>query len=356
MGLVIGKVGYAIAAVVPPRLTVNEAQSKANQTIQVAMNDVARTIAGKKRKNHLRIPDLLHMAGLPSINELSVRAVAVEAWKGFHSSDGNGGKRNPIGRIHVVHNIDEPTVYIKYLTMLGQKHVMYEAEPQYLNQMGFMFLSAIQPLLEKEAGLSSLNELTVHAVAMETWRAFNSQDGPDGSRNALGQVLFPSNVDTRSTRSETAGVVSQHLPYAANTLVDNRIAMWNKFPALREASTKRMASNVAKLWRIVSRTAAKPVDAGERERFGLRRDRALAIVVLAVDIKLLYLLVDPSEPREVWLKLADQFQKRTWAKRLDLKRKLMACRLEPDDVKKMTEFFEELAVVGSPVDEEDRVA
>eukprot|EP00095_Tigriopus_kingsejongensis_P006181 maker-scaffold191_size271209-snap-gene-1.29 protein:Tk06181 transcript:maker-scaffold191_size271209-snap-gene-1.29-mRNA-1 annotation:"hypothetical protein DAPPUDRAFT_192258" len=80
------------------------------------------------------------------------------------------------------------------------------------------------------AGLSSLNELTVHAVAMETWRAFYSQDGPDGSRNALGQVLFPSNVATRSTRSETAGVVSLHLPYAANTLVDNGIALWNKFP------------------------------------------------------------------------------------------------------------------------------
>eukprot|EP00095_Tigriopus_kingsejongensis_P004773 maker-scaffold77_size404793-snap-gene-1.9 protein:Tk04773 transcript:maker-scaffold77_size404793-snap-gene-1.9-mRNA-1 annotation:"GJ13605" len=101
-------------------------------------------------------------------------------------------------------------------------------------------------LQQLRAGLSSLNELTVHAVAMETWRAFHSEDGPDGSRNALGQVLFPSNVATRSTRSESTGVVSPHLPYAANTLVDNGIAMWNKFPALREASTKRMASNVAK--------------------------------------------------------------------------------------------------------------
>eukprot|EP00095_Tigriopus_kingsejongensis_P003698 maker-scaffold1581_size34907-snap-gene-0.8 protein:Tk03698 transcript:maker-scaffold1581_size34907-snap-gene-0.8-mRNA-1 annotation:"rna-directed dna polymerase from mobile element jockey-like" len=71
------------------------------------------------------------------------------------------------------------------------------------------------------AAMSSL-----HAVAMETWRAFRSQDGPDGSRNALGQVLFPSNVATRSTRSEAAGVVSPHLPFAANTLVDNGIAMW----------------------------------------------------------------------------------------------------------------------------------
>eukprot|EP00095_Tigriopus_kingsejongensis_P006962 maker-scaffold406_size180810-snap-gene-0.26 protein:Tk06962 transcript:maker-scaffold406_size180810-snap-gene-0.26-mRNA-1 annotation:"helicase with zinc finger domain 2-like" len=98
-------------------------------------------------------------------------------------------------------------------------------------------------VLGKRSGLSSLNELTVHAVAMETWRAFHSQDGPDGSRNALGQALFPSNVATRSTRSEAAGVVLPYLPYAANTLLDNGIAMWNKFPALREASTKRMALN-----------------------------------------------------------------------------------------------------------------
>eukprot|EP00095_Tigriopus_kingsejongensis_P001002 snap_masked-scaffold1486_size38793-processed-gene-0.2 protein:Tk01002 transcript:snap_masked-scaffold1486_size38793-processed-gene-0.2-mRNA-1 annotation:"udp-glucuronosyltransferase 2b30-like" len=79
---------------------------------------------------------------------------------------------------------------------------------------------------------------------METWRAFHSQDGPSGSRNALGQILFPSNVATRSTRSEAARVVSPHLPYAAKNLMDNGIAMWNKFPALREASTKRMASNL----------------------------------------------------------------------------------------------------------------
>eukprot|EP00095_Tigriopus_kingsejongensis_P005812 maker-scaffold716_size107355-snap-gene-0.21 protein:Tk05812 transcript:maker-scaffold716_size107355-snap-gene-0.21-mRNA-1 annotation:"oddskipped-like protein" len=70
--------------------------------------------------------------------------------------------------------------------------------------------------LKRRAGLSNLNELTVHAVAMETWRAFHSQDGPSGSRNALGQVLFPSNDATRSTSlSEAAGVVSPLLPYAA---------------------------------------------------------------------------------------------------------------------------------------------
>eukprot|EP00095_Tigriopus_kingsejongensis_P010771 snap_masked-scaffold529_size145900-processed-gene-0.12 protein:Tk10771 transcript:snap_masked-scaffold529_size145900-processed-gene-0.12-mRNA-1 annotation:"hypothetical protein" len=53
-------------------------------------------------------------------------------------------------------------------------------------------------MASNQAGLPSFNDLTVHAVAMETWRAFHSQDGPDGLRNALGQVLFSSNVATRS--------------------------------------------------------------------------------------------------------------------------------------------------------------
>eukprot|EP00095_Tigriopus_kingsejongensis_P004674 maker-scaffold938_size78735-snap-gene-0.14 protein:Tk04674 transcript:maker-scaffold938_size78735-snap-gene-0.14-mRNA-1 annotation:"PREDICTED: uncharacterized protein LOC102079537" len=57
----------------------------------------------------------------------------------------------------------------------------------------------LQSSIHQRAGLSSLNEFTVHAVAMETWRAFHSQDGPSGSRNGLGQVLFPSNVATKST-------------------------------------------------------------------------------------------------------------------------------------------------------------
>eukprot|EP00095_Tigriopus_kingsejongensis_P004673 maker-scaffold938_size78735-snap-gene-0.15 protein:Tk04673 transcript:maker-scaffold938_size78735-snap-gene-0.15-mRNA-1 annotation:"PREDICTED: uncharacterized protein LOC103511797" len=75
---------------------------------------------------------------------------------------------------------------------------------------------------------------------METWRAFHSQDGPGGLRNALGpQVLLPAIL--RGSQGQSLQELSH--PYAANTLVDNEIAMWNKFPALREASTKRMASN-----------------------------------------------------------------------------------------------------------------
>jgi len=50
----------------------------------------------------------------------------------------------------VIERIDDPESYIGYLTILGQKHVMYEAEPKYIDQMGYMFLSSIKPILEKE--------------------------------------------------------------------------------------------------------------------------------------------------------------------------------------------------------------
>eukprot|EP00095_Tigriopus_kingsejongensis_P010942 maker-scaffold234_size243041-snap-gene-1.27 protein:Tk10942 transcript:maker-scaffold234_size243041-snap-gene-1.27-mRNA-1 annotation:"hypothetical protein TcasGA2_TC003735" len=99
-GLIMGKVGYAAAVTVPPRLAGDNApQSNAHKATQVAINDVARTITGKSRKEHLRIPDLLHLAKIPSVNELAIKAIVLETWKALHSSDGKNGSRNPIGQI-----------------------------------------------------------------------------------------------------------------------------------------------------------------------------------------------------------------------------------------------------------------
>jgi hypothetical protein len=160
-GLLIGKVGYAIAAVVAPRLEGDSALPSAGYgAVQVAINDTARSVTGKKRTDHIRIPDLLHCAGLPS-----------------------------------------------------------------------------------------LNSLAIHALAMETWKAYHSSDGPYGSRNALGNVLFPPNgggANSRPSRSVTAGIVPRPLPQMANTFVDHAIELWNKYPALRQADTRRAAQKVAK--------------------------------------------------------------------------------------------------------------
>ena len=97
-----------------------------------------------------------------------------------------------------------------------------------------------------------------------------------------------------------------------------------------------------------------------RRKFFTRRDRALAIVVLAVEPSLLYLLGDPEDPQVVWTRLEEQFQRKTWSNKLQLRRKLFSLKLKEggsvsEHIKAMTEIFEALAVIGDAVSEEDRV-
>jgi len=97
-GIVLGKVGYAIAAVATPRMADSPSSATlASKEIQVALNDVARSITGKKRQDRIHIADLLSSAKLPSFNAMSVQALAMETWKAFKSQDGVDGSRNPLG-------------------------------------------------------------------------------------------------------------------------------------------------------------------------------------------------------------------------------------------------------------------
>ena len=99
-GIVLGKVGYAVAAVTAPRLEEDHTcPSVSAKAVQVALNNVARSITGAKRKDHVRIPELLAKAEIPSLNSIAVRAVAMEAWKAHHSSDGPNGSMNPVGNL-----------------------------------------------------------------------------------------------------------------------------------------------------------------------------------------------------------------------------------------------------------------
>ena len=72
----------------------------------------------------------------------------------------------------------------------------------------------------------------------------------------------------------------------------------------------RMALMKDSLWGITSgtETLASDASADNRKKFEARRDRALAIIVLAVDPSLLYLIGNPDDPADVWKKLEEQFQ------------------------------------------------
>ena len=115
------------------------------------------------------------------------------------------------------------------------------------------------------------------------------------------------------------------------------------------------------LWGIVSGTEVEPEEGTQAHaKFLTRRDHALAIIVLSLDPSLLYLIGDPTDPAAVWTKLSTQFQRKTWANKLALRRRLHSLRLRDgqkvqDHMKSITEIFDGLAVLGDDISNEDRV-
>ena len=83
----------------------------------------------------------------------------------------------------------------------------------------------------------------------------------------------------------------------------------------------RMALMKDGLWTIVDGPETPPPEskADKYRKFVGRRDRALALIVLSIEPSLLYLIGDPDNPVTVWSKLANQFQKKTWANKLELR-------------------------------------
>ncbi len=77
------------------------------------------------------------------------------------------------------------------------------------------------------------------------------------------------------------------------------------------------------LWSIVDETETAPVEEGALAKFVSMKNKALATIVQSMDPSLLYVISnDPTDPIAVWKVLANQFQRKTWANKLELKRKL----------------------------------
>ena len=68
------------------------------------------------------------------------------------------------------------------------------------------------------------------------------------------------------------------------------------------------------------------------------------------------LLGEPSEPDEIWTTLENQFQKKTWANKLVLQRKLHSTRMKDgESVQEHIKTMTKLSVVGDTVKKEDKV-
>ena len=117
------------------------------------------------------------------------------------------------------------------------------------------------------------------------------------------------------------------------------------------------------VWTIVTGDQVAPTGSGadaKMPKFLADWDKAIATIVLSLDPSILYLIGDPTDPTEVWEKLSTQFQKKTWANRLHLRKKLYSMKLEEggsmqSHIKVLTETFNELSVIGDKIVDDDQV-
>jgi hypothetical protein len=98
-GLLMGKIAHCLPVVVRPRLPGSTAATQeALSQVQVAVNDVARSVVGCRMEDHVAIGDQLEAAKYLSLNlQQAVKATAMSAWSAYHSSDGTNRIRNPVG-------------------------------------------------------------------------------------------------------------------------------------------------------------------------------------------------------------------------------------------------------------------
>ena len=104
----------------------------------------------------------------------------------------------------------------------------------------------------------------------------------------------------------------------------------------------------------------KTDDSSATHNFEKRRDKCLAVIVLSIDPKLLYIVGDPTDPLVVWNQLQNTFQRKTWSNKLRLRRQLYSMKLNEGGslrvhLKSLIELFGELAVVGDAIGDEDKV-
>ncbi len=106
----------------------------------------------------------------------------------------------------------------------------------------------IEDLLQ-EANLTSVNRMTVYAIAMECWRALNLRDVSNGPLNPLGALLSPPTTAISvvpRTRSVANGCLPPPTKKHVCTFTWWAHTCWNVSPLLRSATTLSAAKRAAK--------------------------------------------------------------------------------------------------------------
>jgi hypothetical protein len=122
-GLLMGKQAHCLPVVARPRLPGSTGLiPEALESVQVAINNVVRSVVGHKMEDHIRIVDLLEAAKFLSLSQQVVRAKAMAAWNAHVSDGGVNGTRNPVGD-RMFCNVSAPTARPTRARVAGEVRV-----------------------------------------------------------------------------------------------------------------------------------------------------------------------------------------------------------------------------------------
>jgi hypothetical protein len=141
-GLLMGKVAHCLPVVAMPRLTGSTAEILDTLAqVQVAVNDMARSVVGYRREDHITI---VEAAKFLLLNYQAVKATTMSAWTAFHSCNGSNKARNPVGEA-MFSNAELPTARASRSTMAGEVWVRTRGMDTHVTH-GHMICSGIPPV------------------------------------------------------------------------------------------------------------------------------------------------------------------------------------------------------------------
>ena len=86
-GIFLGKVMVYAGHYHAVRLNESDVSTERSKDVQIMLNDYARLLTGLKRKEHVKVKDLLKQAAVPSLNQLAAREAISQVWDGYVNLD-----------------------------------------------------------------------------------------------------------------------------------------------------------------------------------------------------------------------------------------------------------------------------
>ena len=128
-GLVLSKARYGLAVYGTVRMSASSPESGLMRPLEVSINDTMRVIEGRRRRDGVSIAALREATMIPSVNQMTIQAMLMEAWKAQHLESSPIADLMPTveGRKIATRSITEGHVKVPYGSKISRSSFSHQA-------------------------------------------------------------------------------------------------------------------------------------------------------------------------------------------------------------------------------------